>query len=246
MSADDLKKAYLKWSRSVAIGLPAFLIAIVICDTQLGFDFSHNMYIMAIVATSVLLSIISLIWISVLNCKLFNERTSKEMAQDNMVKESMEERQEERKVEVSDIEFCIKKEGFVPVRRDNFISFKVSGEEIEVFYNDEKLSLVRTYVLDEDVNLEILSEACSILHDSTFLIRSSLHKYDNNQMGLVFEVQTMVSSPTELDRYFSNYLNLLRHGIERHRDIYVKLLENQATLHKEMPPSQSREQKVVS
>ena len=129
MSADDLKKAYLKWSRSVAIGLPAFLIAIVICDTQLGFDFSHNMYIMAIVATSVLLSIISLIWISVLNCKLFNERTSKEMAQDNMVKESMEERQEERKVEVSDIEFCISitsRFGSGVQSGDSFEEFRIS------------------------------------------------------------------------------------------------------------------------
>ena len=132
------------------------------------------------------------------------------------------------------------------MRKENFISFKISGEEVEVFYNDEKLSLVRTYGLDEEVNLDILSQACSMLHDSTFLIRSSLHKYDNNQMGLVFEVQTMVTSPVELDRYFNRYLNLLYHGIERHREIYGKLLEKSAKLVKEVSSSQGHDQKVVS
>jgi hypothetical protein len=99
---------------------------------------------------------------------------------------------------------------------------------VDVFYNDEKLSLVQTYWLDDEVNLDILSQACSMLHDSTFLIRSSLHKYDNGQKGLIFEVQTLVSSLTELDKYFSAHLNLLYHGIKRHREFYGKLLEESA------------------
>jgi hypothetical protein len=65
-------------------------------------------------------------------------------------------------------------------------------------------------------------------------------------MGLVFEVQTMVTSPVELDRYFNRYLNLLYHGIERHREIYGKLLEESAKQVKEVPSSQGHDQKVVS
>jgi hypothetical protein len=122
----------------------------------------------------------------------------------------------------------------------------VSGEEVEVFYGDEKLSLVRTYGLDQDVNLDILSKACSMLHDSTFMIRSSLHRYDNGQMGLIFEVQSMATTPAELDRYFSRHLNLLYHGIERHREFYGKLLEESAAQAKDTALHQDHEPKVLS
>jgi hypothetical protein len=243
MNAEDFKKSYVRWSYAVAICIPTFLMAIAICDMKLGLDFSDNMYIMSVVAAGVLLSLLSLTWISILNSKLFKDWLTSEKSS----KETLSTVQQENPViEMTDIEQCIRKEGFVPVRKENFISFKISGEEVEVFYNDEKLSLVRTYGLDEEVNLDILSQACSMLHDSTFLIRSSLHKYDNNQMGLVFEVQTMVTSPVELDRYFNRYLNLLYHGIERHREIYGKLLEESAKQVKEVPSSQGHDQKVVS
>ena len=247
MSAEGFKKSYVRWSYAVAVCITTILMTITLCDIKLGYDFSENMYIMSVVATGVLLALLSLTWISILNSKLFKDRLSSGADSKETLKEASSTVQQETPViELTDIEQCIRKEGFVPVRKDNFISFKISGEEIEVFYNDEKLSLVRTYGLDDDVNLDILSQACSILHDSTFLIRSSLHKYDNNQMGLVFEVQTMVTSPIELDRYFNRYLNLLYHGIERHREIYGKLLEESAKPVKEMPVSQGHEHKVVS
>ena len=247
MNAEDFKKSYVRWSYAVAICIPTFLLAIALCDIKLGFDFSGNMYIMSVVATGILLSLLSLTWISILNSKMFKDWLSSGTSSKEPHKDTVSSIQQETPtIELTDIEQCIRKEGFVPVRKDNFISFKISGEEVEVFYNDEKLSLVRTYGLDEEVNLDILSQACSMLHDSTFLIRSSLHKYDNNQMGLVFEVQTMVTSPIELDRYFNRYLNLLYHGIERHREIYGKLLEESAKQVKEVPSSQGHEQKVVS
>jgi hypothetical protein len=43
---------------------------------------------------------------------------------------------------MSDIEKCIRKEGFVPVREDAYVRFKVSGEPVDVFYVEGKLSLV--------------------------------------------------------------------------------------------------------
>ena len=209
------------------------------------------MKIMLIVATGVLLSLIALIWISLKNSRLLKELMSAGAVSKDVVTALQQEASSVLQdtvpvVEFADIEQCIRKEGFVPVRKDNFISFKISGEEVDVFYNDEKLSLVRTYGLDDEVNFDVLSQACSLLHDSTFLIRSSLHKYDNDQMGLVFEVQAMVTSPVELDRYFSRYLNLLYHGIERHREIYGKLMEEKATKAKDVLPPQVHDQKVVS
>lgn len=213
------------------------------------------MNIMLIVATGVLLSLIALIWISLKNSRLLKELLSAGAVSKDAVTALQQEASSVLQVtslntvpvvEFADIEQCIRKEGFVPVRKDNFISFKISGEEVDVFYNDEKLSLVRTYGLDDEVNFDVLSQACSLLHDSTFLIRSSLHKYDNDQMGLVFEVQAMVTSPVELDRYFSRYLNLLYHGIERHREIYGKLMEEKATKAKGVLSPQVHDQKVVS
>lgn len=78
------------------------------------------------------------------------------------------------------------------------------------------------------------------------MIRSSLHRYDNGQMGLIFEVQTRVTSPVELDRYFNRYLNLLYHGIERYREFYGKLLEESTAHSTETPSSHAHESKVLS
>ena len=144
-----------------------------------------------------------------------------------------------RKVELSDIEQCVRKEGFVPVRNDDFITFKVSGETIDVFYEEEKLSIARTYSLDADVNINLILKACSMLHDSVFMVRSRLHQYDNNQTGIVFEIHTMISSPTELERYFGAYLNILFHGIGYHGEMYGNLL-------KEASSTVGEEKKILS
>ena len=246
MNAEEFKKGYVRWSYAVALCIPTLIFGLALCDQILDHDFSRNMYLMSFICCGTVLSFLSLTWISILNSRMFKEWLIGESASTPSKGSLGDPSQDNRKADLSDIEQCIRKEGFVPVRKDNFISFKNSGEEVDVFYNDEKLSLVQTYWLDDEVNLDILSQACSMLHDSTFLIRSSLHKYDNGQKGLIFEVQTLVSSLTELDKYFSAHLNLLYHGIKRHREFYGKLLEESAAHSTETPSSHAHESKVLS
>ena len=140
----------------------------------------------------------------------------------------------------------LRKEGFSPVSHEDRVTFKVYGEDVEVFYGDEKLSMVRSYGLDETVDLDVLSKACTMLYDSTFLIRSSVHRYDNDQLGLVFEVQSMLTTPAELDRYFGTYLQFLNHGIARHREYYCKLLEEAAAQTKETNLTRDNDTKILS
>ena len=183
-----------------------------------------------IITTVILLSLLFLIGISVMNYKLLRKKPSQEL----------------HPIDYSYIEQCIRKEGYVPTPKNDHLCLKVSGEEVDVFYGEEKLSLVRSYGLDDEVNLNILSQACSMLHDSTFLIRSSMHEYDNGQKALIFEVQTMVSSSVELDKYFGRYLSVLCHGIERHREYYGKLLEESSAGVNAAETLQCNSQKVLS
>ena len=246
MNAEEFKKGYVRWSYAVALCIPTLIFGLALCDQILDYDFSRNMYLMSFICCGTVLSFLSLTWISILNSRMFKEWLTGESADRTGKESSGDLTQDNRKADLSDIEQCIRKEGFVPVRNEDRITFKVSGEEVEVFYGDEKLSLVRTYGLDQDVNLDILSKACSMLHDSTFMIRSSLHRYDNGQMGLIFEVQSMATTPAELDRHFSRHLNLLYHGIERHREFYGKLLEESAAQAKDTALHQDHEPKVLS
>lgn len=246
MNAEEFKKSYVRWSYAVALCIPTLIFGLALCDQILDYDFSRNMYLMSFICCATVLSFLSLTWISILNSKMFKEWLTGESEHKPGKECSGEQPQDNRKADLSDIEQCIRKEGFVPVRMEDRVTFKVSGQDVDVFYGDEKLSIVRTYGLDDDVNLDILSKACSMLHDSTFMIRSSLHKYDNGQMGLIFEVQSMATTPAELDRYFSRHLNLLYHGIERHREFYGKLLEESAAHSTETPSSHAHESKVLS
>lgn len=246
MNAEEFKKSYVRWSYAVALCIPTLIFGLALCDQILDYDFSRNMYLMSFICCATVLSFLSLTWISILNSKMFKEWLTGESERKPGKECSGEQQQDNRKADLSDIEQCIRKEGFVPVSMEDRVTFKVSGQDVDVFYGDEKLSIVRTYGLDDDVNLDILSKACSMLHDSTFMIRSSLHKYDNGQMGLIFEVQSMATTPAELDRYFSRHLNLLYHGIERHREFYGKLLEESAAHSTETPSSHAHESKVLS
>ena len=88
MNAEEFKKSYTKWSYAVAFCIPTFLMAIALCDVKLGLDFSDNMYIMSVVATSVLLSLLSLTWISILNSKLFKEWLTSEKSSKETSKEA--------------------------------------------------------------------------------------------------------------------------------------------------------------
>ena len=246
MNAEEFKKSYVRWSYAVALCIPTLIFGLALCDQILDYNFSRNMYLMSFICCATVLSFLSLTWISILNSKMFKEWLTGESERKPGKECSGQQTQDNRKADLSDIEQCIRKEGVVPVRMEDRVTFKVSGQDVDVFYGDEKLSIVRTYGLDDDVNLDILSKACSMLHDSTFMIRSSLHKYDNGQMGLIFEVQSMATTPAELDRYFSRHLNLLYHGIERHREFYGKLLEESAAHSTETPSSHAHESKVLS
>lgn len=67
MNAKQFKQAYLKWSNAIALCIPCMMMAVVLCDYLLGFDFSKDMYVLAFIATSCILSFLSITWISVLN-----------------------------------------------------------------------------------------------------------------------------------------------------------------------------------
>ena len=229
MNAEEFKKSYVRWSYAVALCIPTMVFGLALCDQILDYDFSRNMYLMSFICCATVLSFLSLTWISILNSKMFKEWLTGESERKPGKECSGQQTQDNRKADLSDIEQCIRKEGFVPVRMEDRVTFKVSGQDVDVFYGDEKLSIVRTYGLDDDVNLDILSKACSML-----------------QMGLIFEVQSMATTPAELDRYFSRHLNLLYHGIERHREFYGKLLEQSAAHSTETPSSHAHESKVLS
>ena len=105
MNAEDFKKSYVRWSYAVAFCIPTFLMAIALCDVKLGLDFSDNMYIMSVVATSVLLSLLSLTWISILNSKMFKEWLTSEKSSKETSKETLSTVQQENPViEMADIE----------------------------------------------------------------------------------------------------------------------------------------------
>ena len=82
MKAEDFKKSYMKWSHAVAYCIPTVLMAIVLCDYLLEFNFSQNMYMMAFIATGFMLSLLSLTWITILNSKLFRDLNSGGTASD--------------------------------------------------------------------------------------------------------------------------------------------------------------------
>ena len=235
MKKEELMNNYSRWSSVVLVCIVALVATICLSDIIFDFGLTKNTYLLMFIISGAVLAVFSVVWISILNR---NKPTECVITQPTVANE--------RAMDLSDIEYCIRKEGYIPVRRDNYVSFKISGEEIEVFYEDEKLSLVRTYGIGEEVNLDILSKACSALHDTTFLIRSSLHQYDNNHIGLVFEIQSLVVSPKELERFFERHLGLLIHSIERHKEIYGKLMEELASNTDAKQLAAARDHKLVS
>ena len=47
------------------------------------------------------------------------------------------------------------------------------------------------------------------------------------QSVLCFEVETYLSSLSELEKYFPQYLNVLLHAVDRHMEIYFQMNESQ-------------------
>ena len=230
---EKLEKEYRKWGTIALCCVMSLLFSIAAIDSFLDFDFSKNMYVMSIVATSCLLAIISMSWIRLLNCKLMRI---------NLVNT---DKAEPNAITLADVEMCIRKEGYVPQVEEDRVMFKIAGERYDVYYQDEKFTLVKRFGLSEDVDKNLLLKACAQAHDEIFMFRSYTHTFDTNTTVLCFEVETYVNSCFELERYFPQYLNVINHAIERQREIYQQMLE-ESKPQGENAGAGSKEHKVVS
>lgn len=226
----DFEKDYRKWSKIALISIVVFLFTIAAIDAFLGFDFSKNMYLMSIVVAGCVMTLISLTWISILNSKLMRTDLVEPI----------------KPVTPETIEMCIRKEGYVPQSEDDCISFKIAGERYEVYYQDQKFTLVKRFILSEDINRSLLMDASSQAQDEIFMFRSYVHTYDNGQSALCFEVETYLSSTVELEKYFPQYLNVLLHAIDRQRDIYFQMSEAEQKKTEESTNPAIAEPRVVS
>lgn len=235
---ENLEKEYRKWGTIALCCVMTLLFTIAAMDSFLGFEFSKNMYVMSIVATSCLLAIISMSWIRLLNSKLM--RT-------DMIDspKSSDKPAEPNAITLADVEMCIRKEGYVPQVEEDRVMFKIAGERYDVYYQDEKFTLVKRFGLSEDVDKNLLLKACAQAHDEIFMFRSYTHTFDTNTTVLCFEVETYVNSCFELERYFPQYLNVINHAIERQREIYQQMLE-ESKPQGENARAGSKEHKVVS
>ena len=235
---ENLEKEYRKWGTIALCCVMTLLFTIAAMDSFLGFEFSKNMYVMSIVATSCLLAIISMSWIRLLNSKLM--RT-------DMIDspKSSDKPAEPNAITLADVEMCIRKEGYLPQVEEDRVMFKIAGERYDVYYQDEKFTLVKRFGLSEDVDKNLLLKACAQAHDEIFMFRSYTHTFDTNTTVLCFEVETYVNSCFELERYFPQYLNVINHAIERQREIYQQMLE-ESKPQGENAGAGSKEHKVVS
>ena len=236
---EKLEKEYRKWGTIALCCVMSLLFTIAAIDSFLDFDFSKNMYVMSIVATSCLLAIISMSWIRLLNCKLMRQdliKTPKPTCKPA----------EPNSITLADVEMCIRKEGYIPQAEEDRIVFKIAGERYDVYYQDEKFTLVKRFGLSEDVDKDLLLKACAQAHDEIFMFRSYTHSYDTNTTVLCFEVETYVNSLPELERYFPQYLNVINHAIDRQREIYQQLLRESKPQEEVKAEVGSKEHKVVS
>lgn len=236
----EFEKDYRKWSKVALISVVAFLFAIAAIDSFLGFDFSRNMYLMAIVVAGCMMTLISLSWITILNTKLMRTGLVEP------IKPAVGGQSDGGAITLADIEMCIRKEGYVPQADEDRVCVKIAGELYEVFYENEKFILVKRFNIGEDTDMSILTSACSQAQDEIFLFRGYVHTFDTGQSVLCFEVETYVRSLSELERYFPQYLSVLISAVNRHREIYCQLDEARQQKIKESTAPAIVEPKVVS
>jgi hypothetical protein len=141
---------------------------------------------------------------------------------------------------------CIRKEGYIPQIEDDITFFKISGERFDVMYQDQKFTLAKRFGLSDDTDIDMLLRASSQTQDEIFMFRSYVHKYDNGQCMICFEVETYLDSVAELEKYFPQYLNVLLHAVERQREIYYQMKETEQKKGEEHTSTSSREPKVLS
>ena len=236
---ENLEKAYRKWGTVALCCVMTLLFTIAAIDSFLEFDFSKNIYVMSIVATACLLAIISMSWIRLLNSKLMRTDLIEPL-------KPASNQAETNSITLADVERCIRKEGYVPQVEEGVVSFKIAGERYEVYYLDEKFTILKKFGIGEDIDKDLLLKACSQAHDEIFMFRSYTHTYDNDRTVLCFETETYVHSTAELERYFPQYLNVLNAGIERQREIYHHLVEDTISSKPEAAVQGLPDSKVVS
>ena len=236
---EKLEKEYRKWGTIALCCVMTLLFTIAAMDSFLGFKFSKNMYVMSIVATSCLLAIISMSWIRLLNSKLM--RT-------DMIDspKSSDKPAEPNAITLADVEMCIRKEGYVPQVEEDRVMFKIAGERYDVYYQDDKFTLIKRFTLADDVNKELLLKACAQAHNEIFMFRSYTHTLENSTTLLCFEVETYVTSLAELEKFFPQYLNVINHAIVRQREIYHQMIENNNSMQVASIQADAKEHKVVS
>ena len=231
---EKLYKEYRKWGTVALCCVMTLLFTIASIDAFLEFDFSKNMYVMSIVATSCLLAIISMSWIRLLNCKLMRI---------NLVNT---DKAEPNAITLADVEMCIRKEGYVPQVEEDRVMFKIAGERYDVYYQDDKFTLIKRFTLADDVNKELLLKACAQAHNEIFMFRSYTHTLENSTTLLCFEVETYVTSLAELEKFFPQYLNVINHAIVRQKEIYHQMIENNNSMQVDSIQADAKEHKVVS
>lgn len=231
---EKLEKEYRKWGTIALCCVMSLLFSIAAIDSFLDFDFSKNMYVMSIVATSCLLAIISMSWIRLLNCKLMRI---------NLVNT---DKAEPNAITLADVEMCIRKEGYVPQVEEDRVMFKIAGERYDVYYQDDKFTLIKRFTLADDVNKELLLKACAQAHNEIFMFRSYTHTLVNSTTLLCFEVETYVTSLAELEKFFPQYLNVINHAIVRQKEIYHQMIENNNSMQVDSIQADAKEHKVVS
>ena len=237
----EFEKDYRKWSKVALISIVMFLFTIATIDAFLGFDFSKNMYLMSIVATGCMMTLISLTWIRILNCKLMRTDLVEPAKPVPQVKVDGD-----NTITLDTLEMCIRKEGYVPQSEEGHVTFKIAGERYEVYYQEDKFTMVKKYVIGDGADKELLMKACSQAQDEIFMFRSYVHTCDNGQSVLCFEVETYLSSRFELEKYFPQYLNVLLHAVDRQREIYFQMKEAQHKKLDERTDTPYTEPKVVS
>ena len=236
---NKFEQQYRQWGAIALLSMVIMLLLIAVLDYLLEMEFSKNFYIATLIGASFLMGIISMSWIQVLNTRLIRADVKKS----NIPPIQQEQT---RKVTHSDIEMCIRKEGYIPQVEDDMTFFKISGERFDVMYQDQKFTLGKRFGLSEDTDIDMLLKACSQTQDEIFMFRSYVHQYDNGQCVICFEVETYLDSVAELEKYFSQYLNVLLHAVERQREIYYQMKETVQKKGEEHTSTSSREPKVLS
>ena len=146
---------------------------------------------------------------------IYNEKTSAAMAG--------------TKITFDDIADVIREEGWESQRLDDLLYVTISDKDFYVFYKDEKLSVVTFYELDESDDFDVVLRACSCLIDCSFLIRANIGHTKDRGPKLVFQVQTLIYSRNELERYLGAYFRILLIGIGRFQEIYADLMTDRQT-----------------